>query len=94
MGISGACRCDEIVRTTVSNTEQHGKMFDVKIPTSKNQLHRCFSVHSVFYQYMKPYMDIRIKKNFPSDRLLLSFCKDKCKNQVCNIFVFIFIKFS
>ena len=34
-GISGACRCDELVKMKVQDIEDHGSIIYVKIPDSK-----------------------------------------------------------
>ncbi|KAJ3662266.1 hypothetical protein Zmor_006622 [Zophobas morio] len=67
-GISGTCRCDELVKMKVQDIEDHGSIIYVKIPDSKTSAknlivqttsnptyvtHRCSEMSLGLYQFLK-----------------------------------------
>lgn len=37
MGISGACRCDELLKMKIDDIDDHGKILHIKIPDTKTK---------------------------------------------------------
>lgn len=44
MGITGACRCDELVKLTIDNVEDQRSILIIRIPDSKTKIERTFVV--------------------------------------------------
>ena len=59
-GISGACRCDELVKMKVQDIEDHGSIIYVKIPDSKTSAKRSFTiVNDNWLQLYRKYIGLR-----------------------------------
>lgn len=85
MGISGACRRDELVKMTIDDVEDAGRVLIVKVPDTKTNVSRTFTVtNSHHIQYYRNYLALR-PPHASSKRLFLKYHKGKCVNQVVGI---------
>lgn len=88
MGITGACRRDELCNIKMSNVTEHdGLLILVKIPDTKTHIPRSFTVTDKFFSIVKKYMELR-PKNCKIDRFFLNYQNGKCLQQPIGIHKF------
>lgn len=89
MGISGACRCDELTNLTVNCIEDKGGYLFVSIPDTKTNISRSFTI--VKEGFLTNVLDIYRKyeslrpKNVPHSRFFLNYKNEKCTIQPVGI---------
>uniref|UniRef100_A0A1B6D397 Tyr recombinase domain-containing protein n=1 Tax=Clastoptera arizonana TaxID=38151 RepID=A0A1B6D397_9HEMI len=86
LGISGACRKDELLQMTIDDIEDKDSVLIVRIPSSQTNQGRVFTVINstpdVDYLYLyRKYIMLR-PKLCASNRLFLKYHNGKCCNQV------------
>ncbi|XP_031333961.1 uncharacterized protein LOC116163974 [Photinus pyralis] len=89
MGISGACRCDEITKLTVDDIEDKGGYLYVSIPDSKTNVSRSFTIMTEGFsinilELYRKYVSLR-PKNVPHRRFFVNYQKEKCTIQAVGI---------
>lgn len=85
MGISGACRRDELVRMTIDDIEDVGSILIIKLPDTKTNMQRTFIVSkSEYIELYRKYFVLR-PPNASSKRLFLKYHRGRCFNQVVGI---------
>lgn len=86
MGISGACRKQELRNLNPTDVEDTGKSLIVHIRESKTKTQRSFVVSETFYPLCKHYMNLRPPneqcKNLP---FFLNYANKKCTKQCVGI---------
>lgn len=81
LGISGACRREELVKMTIDDVEDVGSILIVKVPDSKNHSERTFTVTNLEYvRIYRKYRALR-PRHASSRRLFLKYTNGKCVNQ-------------
>lgn len=86
IGISGACRKEELKKLKITDVEDLGNKFLINIPTSKTKIERSFVVSGDFYNVSKRYFEIRLKLNESSiTQFFMNYQKGKCTKQVVGI---------
>ncbi|XP_048001907.1 uncharacterized protein LOC125238596 [Leguminivora glycinivorella] len=80
-GITGGLRRQELSLLTIHDIENHGKIFIVKIPQSKNPLQDSFVIQGKYYKLVKKYQKLRVT-SAPSDRFFQAYRDGKCRAQV------------
>lgn len=87
IGITGACRCEELVNMTLDDIEDKGSILIVKIPDSKTNVQRKFIVDGEtsngvnVLDLFRRYIDLRSPKT-SHRRLFVSYRVGKCSVQV------------
>lgn len=89
MGISGACRCDEITKLKVDDIEDKGGYLYVSIPDTKTNVSRSFTVMAEGFttdilDLYRKYVCMR-PKGIPHGRFFLNYKKEKCTIQPVGI---------
>lgn len=86
LGVSGACRREELYNITMKDVEDRGELIFVKIPQTKTNIERTFTfvnqdekIH--YLDIFRRYIQLR-PSNAKSERLFLAFHNGKCRNQV------------
>lgn len=87
LGITGAIRREELRNLTIRDIEHHTNMILIKIPRTKNDVARKFTVDGDFYNIFKKYEALRPKETV-SDRFFLCLRDGKCTQQVIGINTF------
>lgn len=81
LGISGACRREELVHMMVNNIEDKDSVLIIKIRDSKNNSQRVFTVSDTEYiNIIRKYISLR-PSNVSSNRFFFRYGKGKCVNQ-------------
>ncbi|XP_061726264.1 uncharacterized protein LOC133531880 isoform X3 [Cydia pomonella] len=81
LGVTGGLRRQELSLLTTSHIENHGEIFIIKIPHTKNKLQDSFVVPGKYYKTVKKYQDLRVA-SAPSNRFFQAFRDGKCRAQV------------
>mgnify|MGYP005983973135 FL=1 len=85
IGIAGACRCDEMVKMTVDDIEDLGSLLHVKLPNTKTNKSRSFTVVGEMYVTIcRKYFSLR-PKELSEKRLFLKYQSGKCHRAVMGI---------
>lgn len=84
IGLSGACRREELCQLTVDDITDLNSALLVKINHTKNKIPRSFTVTESFYEICKKYMKLR-PKNISEKRFFLNYKQGKCTKQVVGI---------
>lgn len=89
MGISGACRCDELVNLKIENIQDKGKYFHVVLPDTKTKKSRSFTILEEGFpvnpiNLCKKYMSLR-PKNTSSSRFFVFYKNGRCTSQCVGI---------
>ncbi|XP_031355976.1 uncharacterized protein LOC116180226 isoform X2 [Photinus pyralis] len=85
IGVSGACRCDEMVNMTIDNIEDLGSVIHIKIPDSKTKKPRSFTIIGEKYiNLYRKYTSLR-PPAMESRRFFLKFQNGKCYRMVMGI---------
>lgn len=85
MGVSGACRCDEMVNMTIDDIKDLGSVIHIKIPDSKSKKPRSFTIIGEKYiNLYRKYTSLR-PQAMESRRFFLKFQKGKCYRMVMGI---------
>lgn len=64
-GVTGACRCDELVQMKVEDIKDLGNLILVNIPNTKNHKHRLFTIiGEVYLNLFRTYANLRPKDMF------------------------------
>lgn len=74
MGITGACRREELTNVAISDIEDHKTMLLVKIPKTKTGIQRSFTITGEFYNICKKYTELR-PKDTDTNRFFFKFPK-------------------
>lgn len=86
MGISGACRKDELCKMTTDNVEDKNSVIIVTISDTKNGVQRTFTIINReeqrinFVDLIRKYISCR-PRNSENRRFFLKYCSGKCVNQ-------------
>ncbi|XP_071057093.1 uncharacterized protein [Onthophagus taurus] len=87
IGISGACRCDELVNLTLNDVESLGSVIRVTIPDSKTNKSRSFTIIGDKYiNLYQKYVALR-PQDFESRRFFFKYLNGKCCRMVMGIHV-------
>ncbi len=87
LGVSGACRREELYNITLKDIELKDEVIIVNLPNTKTKIQRTFTVVNnadekiPYLQIIRKYINLR-PKNQKTDRLFLQFRNGKCINQV------------
>lgn len=87
LGVSGACRREELYNMKMSEIEEREGMFIVNVPNTKTNIQRTFTVidrenEAVHYlEILRKYIRLR-PSNARSDHLFLNYRNGKCTAQV------------
>ena len=84
MGITGACRREELCNIQMNDIQNHGTMFLVTIPKTKTGISRSFTVMNEFYTVCKKYIQMR-PSNVKTNRLFLQYHRGRCTTQPIGI---------
>lgn len=85
MGVSGACRREELVKMMTNNVEDMGTVLIVKVPDTKTHVERTFTVSKLEYiETYRKYLALR-PKNVTTNRLFLKYYNGRCYNQPVGI---------
>lgn len=84
MGITGACRREELTNILISDIEDHKTMFLIKIPKTKTGIQRSFTITGDFYNICKKYAELR-PKDTNTSRFFLNFQNGHCTRQPIGI---------
>lgn len=81
MGISGACRREELLKVTIDDIEDTGSILIVKIPDTKTYCPRMFTVSNS--DYIEIYRKYRVLRpsHTHKKRLFLKYSRGKCVDQ-------------
>lgn len=80
LGIAGACRREELAFLKVTEMEDLGTVLLVKIPDTKTNRPRSFTVTGTYLGYYRQYASLR-PKNYENDRFFLLYKNNKCHKQ-------------
>lgn len=81
IGISGACRNNELLQLTVNNIEKHSdKLLLVKLKNTKTNLDRSFVVREEYVTIVEKYQNLR-PANIKTDRFFIQYHNNKCSRQ-------------
>lgn len=87
LGVSGACRREELYNITLNDIEDRDSFIIVKIPNTKTHIQRSFTItnkedETIHYlEIIRKYIKLR-PSHVKSSRLFLNFQKGKCTTQV------------
>ncbi|XP_015523067.1 uncharacterized protein [Neodiprion pinetum] len=84
LGVTGACRREELCNLTIKDIDDNGSMALIVIRRSKTNKLRSFTVVGEFYNIFKRYAVLR-PKNVMSNRFFLNYQNGKCTQQVIGI---------
>ncbi|KAJ8910322.1 hypothetical protein NQ315_012328 [Exocentrus adspersus] len=89
MGITGACRCDELTHLKIHNVEDKGNYLYVSLPDTKTKKSRSFTIIKEGLpvdpvDLCKKYIALRPKK-VDHDRFFVFYKNDKCTSQCVGI---------
>lgn len=85
MGISGACRRDELVKMTIDDVEDAGRVLIVKILHTKTNVPRTFTVTDLNHiQLYRKYLTLR-PIHVSNKRLFLKYRQSRCFNQAVGV---------
>lgn len=85
IGISGSCRCDELVKLKMENIEDLGSLLLVKVPDSKTHRFRTFSVVGDEYiSIYRKYVSLR-PAGMNKQRFFLKYLKGVCYRMVMGV---------
>ncbi|XP_023313162.1 uncharacterized protein LOC111693184 [Anoplophora glabripennis] len=85
LGISGACRREELTKMSVDDIEDKGSILIVKVPDTKTNIQRIFTVSNLDYiDIYRKYVALR-PSYASSRRLFLKYQNKRCINQVVGI---------
>lgn len=87
LGISGACRREELHDLKIDDITDKGSLFLINIPKSKNYTSRSFTVMGEFYQILLKYLSLR-PENADSRNFFLKYQNGRCTKQVIGINTF------
>ncbi|XP_048001904.1 uncharacterized protein LOC125238594 isoform X2 [Leguminivora glycinivorella] len=76
LGINGGLRCKELSNLQTNHIENHGEVFVIKIPESKE-----FVIKGKYYKIMKKYQDLRIA-SASTNRFFQAYRNGKCRANV------------
>lgn len=86
IGISGACRKQELKNIKITDIEDTGTTFIIKIPDTKTKIPRSFIISGKFYGICKKYIEIRNSiKDTNIQQFFLNFQNGKITRQVVGI---------
>lgn len=81
IGISGACRTQELTYLMTNNVEKHSDtLLLIKLPDTKTNIERNFVVRNEYVEIIKQYQNLR-PSNTATDRFFLRYHKGKCFRQ-------------
>ncbi|XP_063631753.1 uncharacterized protein LOC134802950 isoform X5 [Cydia splendana] len=80
-GVTGGLRRQELSLLTTNHIDNHGEIFIIKIPHTKNKLQDSFVVPGKYYKTVKKYQDLRVA-SAPSNRFFQAYRDGKCRAQV------------
>jgi hypothetical protein len=89
IGISGACRREELMKMTINDIEDKQTVFIIKIPDTKNGMERIFTIlnpNSIidYLSYIRKYMALR-PPHADTPRFFLKYGQNKCTKQPVGI---------
>lgn len=79
-GIYGATRTDELTKVLLTHIKEQGEVIIVRIPETKNNVLRTFTIEGFYTEYVRKYMKLR-PANAKCDRFFLNYRKGKCTTQ-------------
>ena len=84
LGISGACRREELTKLTINDIQDKESLLVIKIPTTKTGKPRTFVIEDEFYTICKKYMALR-PNDVETPRFFLNYHNGKCTKQPVGI---------
>lgn len=84
VGVSGACRKQELAQLKINNIEDMGSAVLIKIPDTKTKRPRAFTLTGEFYNLFKKYAVLR-PSNVKDDRFFLNYQNQRCTRQVVGV---------
>lgn len=85
IGVTGACRCDEMVKMKTVDIEDKENVIIIKIPDSKTRQIRSFTIIGQNYiKLYKKYASLR-PENFTENRFFIKYQNGKCYRSVMGI---------
>lgn len=84
MGVTGACRRDELYKMKITDVKDLGSAVLVEIPNTKSKVSRKFTITGHYYEVFKRYLDLR-PPNINEPWFFLNYQKGKCSAQKLGI---------
>ena len=84
-GVTGACRCDELVQLSVNDIKDLGDLILINTPITKNKKHRSFTIIGDFYLNLYRKYALLRPENMPSKRFFVKYQNGKCHRVVMGI---------
>ncbi|KAK5649303.1 hypothetical protein RI129_000332 [Pyrocoelia pectoralis] len=85
IGVTGACRCDEMTKITIDDIEDKGNLILIKIPDSKTKKLRSFTIiGEMFVNIYHKYVSLR-PRYMQGRRFFLKYQNGKCYRNVMGI---------
>ena len=85
-GVTGACRCEELLQLTVENIEDLDKLIMVHIQNTKTKISRSFTIVGNFYvNIYKKYVALRPKDIITTNRFFIKYQNGRCHRVVIGI---------
>lgn len=81
LGITGACRRDELYKLTIDDVKIVDSVCVVTIPDTKTHVQRTFTVEGKYFEMIKAYMDLR-PTTATAKNLFLCYRNGRCINQL------------
>ena len=79
-GIYGATRAEELTRVSIADVKEQGNVFVIKIPKTKTNICRSFTVEDDYAEIIRKYVRLR-PANVENNRFFLNYQKGKCTVQ-------------
>ena len=84
IGITGACRREELTQMDMNHVEDHKTMILFRFPKTKTKIERSFTIVGDFYNICKEYLNIR-KDQKGNTRFFCKMSDGKCENKPIGI---------
>lgn len=84
IGLSGACRREELTNLSMEDVEDRDNFLFIKLPKTKTKIMRTFTVVNEFYTIVKKYMEQR-PKTTKTNRFFLTYRAGRCVLQPLGI---------
>jgi Integrase len=80
VGLSGACRREELCYLKIEDTKDFGSAMLIKLKNTKTKVPRCFTITGNLYTILKKYCALR-PPNLKTGRFFLNYQNGKCSSQ-------------
>ncbi|XP_063370767.1 uncharacterized protein LOC134659091 [Cydia amplana] len=81
LAITGGFRQQDLIDLTTDDIQNHGEVFVINIPHTKDRSRASFVIQGKYYQIVKKYQSLRATKA-PTNRFFQQFRNGKCSTQV------------